>query len=36
VSRDGFDRVQAIFTEILLAFVFETQTKEWTSFPAVM
>src|SRR5438105_1317238 len=29
VHRDGFDRERALFPEVVLAFIRETQPKEW-------
>ena len=29
IARDGFDRKRAIFPETVLAFIRETQPKEW-------
>ncbi len=35
VDRDGFDRERAIFPEIVLAFIRETQPKEWEKLEAL-
>lgn len=35
VSRDGFDRERAIFPEIVLAFIRETQPDEWKKLEAL-
>jgi type I restriction enzyme R subunit len=35
VSRDGFDRERAIFPETVLAFIRETQAKEWAKLEAL-
>ena len=35
VSRDGFDRERAIFPETVLAFIRETQPKEWAKLEAL-
>ncbi len=35
VDRDGFDREQAIFPDTVLAFIRETQPKEWTKLEAL-
>ena len=35
VSREGFDRERAIFPEMVLAFIRETQPKEWAKLEAL-
>ena len=35
VNRDGFDRERAIFPEVVLAFIRETQPKEWDKLEAL-
>src|SRR5712692_6178525 len=35
VDRDGFDRKRAIFPETVLAFIRETQPKEWAKLEAL-
>jgi len=35
VDRDGFDRERAIFPEIVLAFIRETQPDEWKKLEAL-
>lgn len=35
LSRDGFDRDRAIFPETVLAFIRETQPKEWAKLEAL-
>jgi type I restriction enzyme R subunit len=35
VSRDGFDRERAIFPEIVLSFIHETQPNEWKKLEAL-
>ena len=35
VPRDGFDRVRAIFPEIVIAFIRETQPNEWKKLEAL-
>ena len=35
VSRDGFDRERAIFPDTILAFIRETQPKEWGKLEAL-
>jgi type I restriction enzyme R subunit len=35
VNRDGFDRERVIFPETVLAFIRETQQKEWTKLEAL-
>ncbi|MEN6427283.1 MAG: DEAD/DEAH box helicase family protein [Phycisphaerales bacterium] len=35
ISREGFDRGRAIFPEIVLAFIKETQPKEWSKLEAL-
>lgn len=35
VSREGFDRERAIFPEMMLAFIQETQPKEWAKLEAL-
>ncbi len=35
VDRAGFDRARAIFPEVVLSFIRETQPKEWTSLEAL-
>ena len=34
VAPDGFDRERAIFSETVLAFIRETQPKEWAKLEA--
>ena len=35
IAREGFDRERAIFPETVLAFIRETQPKEWTKLEAL-
>ena len=35
VNRDGFDRERAVFPEVVLAFIRETQPKEWAKLEAL-
>lgn len=35
VDRAGFDRARAIFPEVVLSFIRETQPKEWTRLEAL-
>ena len=35
VAHEGFDRERAIFSEIVLAFIRETQPKEWAKLEAL-
>ena len=36
VSSDGFDRERAIFPDVVLAFIRETQSKEWAKLEALL
>ena len=35
IAREGFDRERAIFPETVLAFIRETQPKEWAKLEAL-
>jgi len=35
IAREGFDRERAIFSEVVLAFIRETQPKEWAKLEAL-
>lgn len=35
VDRDGFDRERAIFPDVVLAFIRETQKKDWDKLEAL-